>query len=204
MLPGGSREVLYHLARGSWVGYVLCRSCTTYHNGRWGSRWSRWSTSWPVRRVKYSQVHKLKSCTICMPHFLFLTHRLWDYTTLHYTTLCLFFFFGHHFYFPAQLGGSLSLSDLLDKPWSQVSSLPPGTCLQFLSRIGLAFPLLVDFHRMLLTHALALSANQFLSKKKSLRVCAHSENWTREIDFSRHEDNPPSHRGCRHTHYTTN
>ena len=25
-----------------------------------------------------------------------------------------------------------TLSDLLDKPWSQVSSLPPGTCLQFL------------------------------------------------------------------------
>ena len=39
-----------------------------------------------------------------------------------------------------------------------------------------AFPLLVDFHRMLLTHALALSANHFLCKKKSLRVCALGEN----------------------------
>ena len=37
----------------------------------------------------------------------------------------------HHFYFPTHL----------DKLWSQVSSLlPPGTCLQFLSRIGLGFP----------------------------------------------------------------
>ena len=57
---------------------------------------------------------------------------------------------------------------LLDKQWPQVWSLfPPGTCLQFLSRTGFSipnewmneFPLLVDFHRMLLTHALlALSA----------------------------------------------
>ena len=45
---------------------------------------------------------------------------------------------------------------------------------------------------MLLVDALALSANQFLCKKKSLRVqvCALGENWTREIDFiNRHEDN---------------
>ena len=42
---------------------------------------------------------------------------------------------------------------------------------------------------MLLTHALALSADQFLCKKKSLRVCALGENLTREIDLSRHEDN---------------
>ena len=35
-----------------------------------------------------------------------------------------------------------TLSDLLDKPWSQVVSslLPPGTCLQFLSRIGFSIP----------------------------------------------------------------
>ena len=44
---------------------------------------------------------------------------------------------------------------------------------------------------MLLTHALALSANQFLCEKKSLRVCALGENWTHEIDFSRHEDSLP-------------
>ena len=35
----------------------------------------------------------------------------------------------------------LLLSQLLDKLWSQVSSLlPPGTCLQFLSRIGFSIP----------------------------------------------------------------
>ena len=51
------------------------------------------------------------------------------------------YFFYHHFYFPAQLGGGFTLRDLLDKPWSQVSSLlPPGTCLQSLSRIGFSTP----------------------------------------------------------------
>ena len=40
-------------------------------------------------------------------------------------------------YFPGQIVGGFTLSDLLDKLWSQVSSLlPPGTCLQFSSRIG--------------------------------------------------------------------
>ena len=30
-----------------------------------------------------------------------------------------------HFHFPAQLVGGYTLSDLVDKPWSQVSSLLP-------------------------------------------------------------------------------
>ena len=60
---------------------------------------------------------------------------------------------------------------LLDKPWSQVSSLlPPGYCLQFLSRIGFSNPTARRFSSMLLTHALALSASQFVHKKKSPRI----------------------------------
>ena len=56
-------------------------------------------------------------------------------------SLFFFFFFFDHFYFPAQLVGDFTLSDLLGKPWSQVSSLlAPGTCLQFLSRIGFSIP----------------------------------------------------------------
>ena len=55
-----------------------------------------------------------------------------------------FFLFSsdHHCcYFPAQLVGGFTLSDLLDKPWSQVPSLSPlGTCLHFLSRIGFSIP----------------------------------------------------------------
>ena len=51
------------------------------------------------------------------------------------------YFFNDHFHFPVQLVGGFTLSDLLDKPWSQVPPLfPPGTCLQFLSRIGFSIP----------------------------------------------------------------
>ena len=79
-----------------------------------------------------------------------------------------FFFFFHHFYFPTQLVGGFTLSDLMYKPWSQVSPNPPGpgTCLHFFRAEGSAFPLLVGFHRMLLTHALSLPANQFLMQEK--------------------------------------
>ena len=57
--------------------------------------------------------------------------------------ICTGIYLNHHFHFPAQLVliGGFTLSDLLDKLWSQVSSLlPPGTCLQFLSRIGFSIP----------------------------------------------------------------
>ena len=48
---------------------------------------------------------------------------------------------------------------LLDKPWSQVSSLlPPNTFLHFCRAGGSAFATLVDFYLILLTHALALFA----------------------------------------------
>ena len=57
------------------------------------------------------------------------------------TDFFILFFLFQHFYFPAQVVGGFTLSDLLDKPWSQVSSLlPPGTRLQFLSRIGFSIP----------------------------------------------------------------
>ena len=65
----------------------------------------------------------------------------------------------YHYYFQAQLVGGFTLSDLRNKPWSQVSSLlPPGTWLHLYRAQGSAFPLLVDVLPMLLTHALALSA----------------------------------------------
>ena len=51
---------------------------------------------------------------------------------------------------------------------------------------------------MLPTHALPISAiTIFLCKKKYLRVCALGEDWTREINFGRHEGQIPSHRGRR-------
>ena len=66
-------------------------------------------------------------------------------------------------------------SKLLDKPWSQVSSLlPPGSCLQFLGRTGFSIPtarrFFIEYYRVLLTHALAFSASQVVRKKKSPRI----------------------------------
>ena len=78
-------------------------------------------------------------------------------------------------YFSAQLVGSFTLSDRLDKPWSQVSSLLlPGTCLQLLSCIGFSIPTARRFHRVLPTHALALSANHFFCARKSPYEYVHS------------------------------
>ena len=65
-----------------------------------------------------------------------------------------------------------STFQLLDKPWSQVSSLlPPGSWLQFFiaHRVQQSHCSSI-FHRVLLTHALALSASQFVHKKKSPRI----------------------------------
>ena len=39
-------------------------------------------------------------------------------------TFYFILYFYHQFYFPAQLVGGYTLSDLLDKPWSQVSVVP--------------------------------------------------------------------------------
>ena len=70
-----------------------------------------------------------------------------------------------------------ALSDLLDKPWSQVSSLlPPGTCLQFLSRIGFSIPTARRFSSNVAELTLSrFPLIIFSCKKKSLRVCALGE-----------------------------
>ena len=76
-----------------------------------------------------------------VPYFLFF-FLLFIYLFIYlFITRYYYYYFYHHFCFPAQLVGGFTLSDLLDKPWSQVSSLfPTGTCLQFLSRIGFSIP----------------------------------------------------------------
>ena len=103
-------------------------------------------------------------------------------------------FFSHTFTF-----------QLVDKPWSQVSFLfPPGSCLQFLSRIGFSNHCSSIFHRVLLTHALALSASQFVHKKKSQRIFTSMHSAGLELTkltYTRLEDNLIRHRGDRHTGY---
>ena len=52
-----------------------------------------------------------------------------------------------------------------------ILSTPPGPSLQYVSRIGFSNPTARRFFtRVLLTHALALSASQFVLKKKSQRI----------------------------------
>ena len=57
------------------------------------------------------------------------------------------------FHFPVHLVRAFTFSDLLDEPWSQVSSLPsPGTCPNFFPCIGFSVPsfhlsMFFDVHR---------------------------------------------------------
>ena len=51
-------QVLPHV---SWVGCVICRSCTTSHNGTWGTRWSRsrsvlWCARFTAVNLDYAPV----------------------------------------------------------------------------------------------------------------------------------------------------
>ena len=98
---------------------------------------------------------------------------------------------------------------LLDMPWSQVSSLSaPGSCLQFLSRIMFRNPTARRrFHRMMLTHALALSASPIMHKIMSQRVYTSMHSAGLELTkqtYTRLEDNLIRHRGDRYsrTHET--
>ena len=119
--------------------------------------------------------------------------KRYDGSTKNHTGIWLYFFvlfcfdsiFDHHLHFPAQLVGGFTLSNLLDKSWSQVSSpLPSGTCLHFLSRIGFSIPSARRFSSNVANSTLSrFPLIIFLCKKKSLRVCALGENWTRGIDF---------------------
>ena len=104
------------------------------------------------------------------------------------------FFFEYHFYFPAQLVGCFTLSDLLDKQAVVTGVItsytiktnilnesyrcrpfsPPVSAFNFYRAWDLAFPLLVDFHRMLQTHALALSADHFFYARQSPYEYVHS------------------------------
>ena len=67
-----------------------------------------------------------------------------------------------------------STFQLLDKPWSQVSCVPSSP--RFSPSIFIAHRVRQShcssiFHRVLITHALALSASQSFRKKKSPRIC---------------------------------
>ena len=89
---------------------------------------------------------------------------------------------------------------LLSSLWSQVSSLLPPL---FLPSIFTAHRVQQShcssiFHRVLLTHALALSASQFVHKKKSPRLYTNMHSGGFELTnltYTRLEDNLIRHRG---------
>ena len=112
-------------------------------------------------------------------------------TYLVYDTGSIFFFFSHTFSF-----------QLLDKPWSQVSSLVPPWFLPtlFIAQRVQQSHCSSIFHRVLLTHALALSASQFVHKKKSQRIYTSMHSAGLELTtltYTRFEDNLIHHRGDR-------
>ena len=110
---------------------------------------------------------------------------------------CSLFFFSH-----------TSTFQLLDKPWSQVSCLPPPP--RFLPSIFIAHRVQQShcssiFHRVLLTHALALAASQCVHKKKCPRIYTsmHSRGFElTKLTYTRLEDNLIRHRGDRHRYLT--
>ena len=106
---------------------------------------------------------------------------------------CLFLFFFSHFYFPAS--GQALVTGV-------VPSAPP----RFLPSIFIAhrvqqFHSSSIFHRVLLTHALALSASQFVHKKNSQRIYTSMHSAGLELTkltYTRLEDNLIRHRGDRY------
>ena len=117
--------------------------------------------------------------------------------------LCFVLFFAH-FYFSAS--GRAVFTGV-------VPSLPRLLPLQFSSRIGFSNPNCCSssFHRVLLTHAPALYASQFVRKKKSPRyyTSMHSAGFElTKLTYTRLKDNLIRHRGDRkhwqHGHSETN
>ena len=153
------------------VNWRCTRYVFTYIRGTYISRTFGTSSSTEGTRnwtCSYYASHKnQKMCTACdlqvIVHFSFFFVFLTPFVIfalLDFSSCFLFLLLLSHFYSPA-----CGLN-----PWSLVSSLPPppGSRLQFLSRIRMVLQSHCSsiFRRVLVTHALALSASQFVHKKK--------------------------------------
>ena len=97
---------------------------------------------------------------------------------------------------------------LLDKPWTQVSSLLPPRFLPsfFIAHRVQQSHCSSNFHRVLLTHALALSASQIVHNKNSPRIYTSMHSAGLELTkltCTRLEDNLIRHRGDRLNLYHT-
>ena len=106
----------------------------------------------------------------------------------------VFFFFFAHFYFPAS--GQAVVTGVVPSPPRCLPSI------FFAHRVQQSHFSSI-FHRVLLTHALALSASQFVHKKKSQRIYTimHSAGLElTKLTYTRLEDNLIRHRGDRLIH----
>ena len=101
---------------------------------------------------------------------------------------------GHYFFFFFHYFLHTFTPQLLDRPWSQVLSLlPPGACLRSSTVIAHRVQqshCSSTVYRVLLTHALALSANQFVHRKKTPRF--YTSTCTRGYSKSRNWPIPRS------------
>ena len=118
----------------------------------------------------------------------------------HNSCVCVFFFFFTHFYFPASSGQAVVTGVVPSPPWFLPSILIAHRLQQ--SRCSSIF------HRVLLTHALALSASPSLHKKKSLRKLLYTSIHTTGLElttltYPRLEDNLIRHPGDRLSVRTT-
>ena len=101
---------------------------------------------------------------------------------------CFFFFF---------------LKLLLSSPWTSrvhrcCPFFPPALAFNFIAHRIQHSHCSSIFHRVLLSHVLALSASQFVHKKKSPRICMHSAGLElTKLTYTRLEDNLIRHRGDR-------
>ena len=113
-------------------------------------------------------------------------------TTLRCTFFSLVFFFSH-FYFPAS--GQAVVTGVVPSPPRFLPSILTAHRVQQSHCSSI-------FHRMLLTHALALSASQLVHKKNSQRIYTSMHSAGLELTkltYTRLEDNLIRHRGDRYT-----
>ena len=102
-----------------------------------------------------------------------------------------FFFFCPHFFFPAS--GQAVVTGVVPSPPRFLPTI-------FIAHRVQQFHCSSIFHRVLLTHALALSANQFVRKKKSQRIYTNMHSTGLELTkltYTRLKDNLIRHRGDR-------
>ena len=123
-------------------------------------------------------------------------HNAILYHTVPYQVMPFFFF--THIYFPAS--GQAMVIVVVPSPPRFLPSI-------FIAHRVQRFHCSSIFHRVLLTHPLALSASQFAHKKKSPRIYTSMHSWGFELTkltYTRLEDNLMRHRGDRTDLYYAN